>query len=243
MLFGILGAIAAILLDAAIAYLREDWTNPLGIALVAGVAALSGVIPLLRPERARTPAVPQPNARPSGAQAHGPAQPAPRPGGIPVIVGVLTLLLVCGGGVAAAAFGVQYLGGWLTGDEAGSDILAEETSATNGPLTVTVHSVVVTDHFTRVELSATNGGDIPIILPVYRNCYLDTGVATMQGDPSRSEWAETVPAGQTTRGTVVFDRLPDGVESISISFAIVVGTFDTRSLAVADVPLLTPDRS
>ncbi len=252
MFFGILAAIVAILLDAAIAYLREDWTNPLGIALAAGVAALSGVIPLLRPEKARTPSTPAPTPPPYGAQPPyaqppyapppGAAQPRPRSRGVPVIVGVLTLLLLCGGGVAAAAFGAQYLGGFLTGDQRGTDVLAEETSATEGPLTVTVHSVVVTSHFTRVELSATNTGDTPITLPIYRNCYLNTDSATMEGDSFRSDWAETVPSGQTNRGTVVFDRLPDGVGSISISFAVVFGSFEANSLTVADVPLRT-DRS
>jgi hypothetical protein len=259
MFLGVVGAIVAILLDAAIAYLREDWSNPLGIALAAGVAALSGVIPLLRPEKSTTPtAPPVGGGQPYGGPAPGYALPpgahpprhAPATGsypsrsrGVPIVVGVLTLLFICGGGVAAAAFGAQYLGGWVTGDQQGVEWLAEETSATDGPLTVTVHSVVVTSHFTRVALSASNAGDSPIMLPVFHNCYLNDGRATMEADTFRSDWAESVPAGQTTRGTVVFDRLPNGVESISLSFSVVFGSFDTNSITVADIRLLSPTRT
>jgi hypothetical protein len=265
MFLGIVGAVVAILLDSAIAYLREDWSNPLGIALAAGVAALSGVIPLLRPERSRTPDAPAPTAPPWGAQPYGgpspghaapygappqyappqygASQPRPKSHGIPALVGVLILLVLCGGGVAAAAIGAQYLGGFITGDESGTEWLAEETSAVDGPLTVTVHSVLVTRNFTRVELSAANSGDSSITLPVFHNCYLNTDRNTMEGDAFRSDWAESVPAGGTTRGTVVFDRLPDGVESVSLSFSTVFGSFDINSLTVADIRLLSPDRT
>jgi hypothetical protein len=265
MAFGILGAIVAIALDAAIAYLRKDWADPVGIVLVAGVAAFSGVIPLLRRDRPTPSTVsPPPPAQPWGAQPVPPpygAQPAPpaygaqpppppyspppgvpaRPAGtrVPMVVAVLVMLLLCGGGVGAVTFGARYIGGWVTGDEAGFDVLAEERSAEAGDVTLTVHQVLLTRHYTRVELSATNRGSNTINLPIFGNCQLipSGDRRTLDGDPFRSDWSDAVPPGQTVRGIVTFPRLPDGVDSISISFATIFGQFGATSITIADVPL------
>jgi hypothetical protein len=250
MAFGILGAIVAIALDAAIAYLRKDWANPVGIVLVAGVAAFSGLLPLLRRDRTvpgAAPTMPPPAMQSWGAQPVPPpygAPPAavpPRAGGkgVPVLVGVLVVLLLCGGGVGAVTFGARYIGGWVTGDEAGFDVLAEERSATAGGLTLTVHQVMVTSHYTRVELSAANDGENTVNLPIFGNCQLipSGDRRTLDGDPFRSDWSDAVPPGQTVRGIVTFPRLPDGVDSISISFATIFGQFGDTSITIADIPL------
>ncbi len=274
MAIGVLGAIVAIALDAAISYLREDWTNPIGIVVTASIAAFSGLVPLLRADRrrddasAQRPPVPSPSgpgygaAQPYGSPPpyghqpyghpppYGPpaAQTRRRSKGVPLLIGVLVLLLFCGGGVAATAFGARYLGGWFTGDEKGFDVLAEERSARAGDLTLTVHSVVLTSHYTRVEMSATNGGERSLNLPIFENCQLTLhgnadrsnsvgGRNTLEGDPFRSDWTESVPAGQTVRGIVTFDRLPEGITSINISFSMVYGQFEGNSITIEDVPL------
>jgi hypothetical protein len=255
MAFGIVGAIVAIALDAAISYLRKDWANPIGIVLVAGVAALSGVLPLLRRDRSATSAAAapspgpqywatQPYAPPPGAAAphpYGPPVSAPRPTGkgVPVVVGILVMLLLCGGGVGAVTFGARYIGGWVTGDEAGVDVLVEERSATAGGLTLTVHRVTLTSHYTRVELSATNDGEMTVTLPIFGNCQLipSGDRRTLDGDPFRSDWSDAVPPGQTVRGIVTFPRISDGVDSISISFATIYGQFGDNSITVADIPI------
>lgn len=240
MAFGILGAFVAVALDVAIAYLREDWANPVGIVLVAGVAAASGVLPLLRADRSSRNVVEPspPPARPSGAPASG-VRTRKRAKGVPVLAGVLVMLVLCGGGVAAATFGARYIGGWFTGDETGTDALAQARSATAGDLTLTVGRVILTRHFTKVEMSATNAGERTLSLPVFANCHLipDGDHETLAGDSFRSHWPEQVPAGQTVRGTVTFPTLPDGVSTVSVSFANIIGQFGDTSITVDDITL------
>jgi hypothetical protein len=233
MAFGILGALVAIALDAAIAYLRRDWTNPVGIVLVTGVAAVSGVLPLLGGSRSsRSAAAPAPPA----TQPRRTRRSAKR---VPLLVGVLVMLVLCGGGVAAASFGTRYVGGWLTGDETGTDHLAQERTARAGDLTLTVGRVMLTRHFTKVELSATNAGETPISLPISGNCHLipDGDRQRLEGDPLRSHWSEQVPPGQTVRGTVTFPSLPEGVSTVSISFGTIFGELRDASIAITDISL------
>lgn len=254
--FGILGAVVAMILDAAISYLRKDWTNPVGIALVAGISALSGVVPLLqreRPSPASQLAAPPPAPQQAGAQPYGPppygaypydpAAPArPARKGLPLLIGVLVLLVFCGGGVAGVTYGAQYFGGWITGDERGFDVLAQQQSASSGPLKLTVQSVTLTSHFTKVALTADNAGTIPINLPLYENCQLTASGdrRTLGADSFRSDWNQSVPPNGTVYGTVVFPRLPDGAATVSISFSVIYGLSGPSgpaSITVADIPL------
>jgi hypothetical protein len=254
MAFGVLGAVVAIALDAAINFLRKDWTNPVGIVLTAGVAAISGIIPLLRPERERStspapgPAIQPYATQPYASQPYGSAPviepaapPKRRPSRrVPVVVGLLVLLLVCGGGVSAVTFGAQYLGGWVTGNEEGFDVLDQEATARSGDLTLTVLRVKITGHYTRVEMSARNDGSRSITLPVFENCLLNSPSlrSTLKGDSFRSDWTETIPPGQTVQGTVNFDRLPDDTTTISISFATIYGPLDgNTAITIADIPI------
>ena len=74
MLFGAIGTFLGIAINAALDYARQDWTNPVGIAVVAVLASASGVIPLLqteRPERAPDPPVAPGPARPGRSAAAG----------------------------------------------------------------------------------------------------------------------------------------------------------------------------
>jgi hypothetical protein len=162
--------------------------------------------------------------------------------GVPVLAIALVVVVLCGGGVAAASYGARYLGGLLTGDESGFDVLAQEVSSTAGPLTLTVNRVVLTAHFTRVEMTATNAGSSSIDLPLYMNCILDAAGArtTLPADSFKSDWTEAVPGGgRSVTGTVTFDRIPDGSGSISISFSTIYGSPELigKSITVADIPL------
>jgi hypothetical protein len=243
MAFGVLGAALSLGLDAAISYLREDWTNPIGIGLAVGLASITGLIPLLqgqkpplqeRPPRSQSG---YPPPRPGYPPPWQPRPPRPPPARVPVFLAILVLLLVCGGGAGALAVGAQYVGGWVTGDEDGVDVLAAEKSAKAGPLTLTVHRVRLTAHFTRVEMSAANSGDTSLTLPIFGYCQVTVqGGRTLEGDSFRSDWPQTVPAEGLVRGTVNFGRLPDRTTRMSVSFTTVFGP-GANSVTIRDITL------
>jgi hypothetical protein len=100
-----------------------------------------------------------------------------------------------------------------------------------------VQSVVVTRHLTKVELTALNQGRDSISLPVFGNCQLNAGGATMGGDPFRSRWNESLPPGVPSHGTIVFSGRPAaGATTATLSFAHVFG-FDPPSITVRDIRL------
>ncbi len=238
MAFGVLGAAVSLALNAAISYLREDWSNPLGIGLAVALASITGVIPQLQEEKTPPqPPPPPPYQAPYYPSSWPPVPPKPAPTRMPVLVAVLVLLLICGGGAGAVALGMQYVGGLATGDEDGVDVLVAEKSAKAGALTLTVHHVVLTAHFTRVEMSAANSGTTSLTLPVYGYSQLTVqGGTTLKGDAFRSDWPETVPAEGLVRGNVNFGRLAAGTTRINVSFTQIFGP-GGGSITVRDIVL------
>jgi hypothetical protein len=259
MLYGAFGTAFGIVLSAAIDYARRDWTNPLGLALVVLLGCASGLVPILR-EPAWQPARP-PHGSPPGPGPQWPAEPWPaepwapgpvppgqaqpprparRPARLPVAIAVLVLIVACGGGATVVTLGVRYAGAYITGDQPGTDVLVAQRSATVAALTITVLRVRVTANFTRVEMTATNRGRTALTLPVFHTCQLTTADGTtLQGDPFRSDWPETVPTGGTVRGTVTFGRrLPAGTTSARLTFTQIFGTLgEERSITVDSIAL------
>jgi hypothetical protein len=272
MLFGAIGTFLGIAINAALDYARQDWTNPVGIAVVAVLASASGVIPLLQAERA-APAPPQRRgtvypsgqppavghaqvpqygqgtrydwpAPPSGAPgAPAPGLPAPRRRGgrVPLLAAALLLLVLCGGGAAAATYGSKFLGGWLTGDEKGTNILAGPATGEAGPLKLTVDRAEQTRNFTRVHLAGTNSGDQSAKLVIgFVQLTGDDGT-TLKADPFRSDWPEDVTPGRAgVAGWLVFkDHLPPGTTSASLTFTTIFGP-GGGEISVSDIPLQLP---
>jgi hypothetical protein len=266
MLFGALGTLLGVAINAALDYARQDWTNPIGIAVVAVLASVSGVIPLLQAERVPSggpprrgtvypsgPAVGQAQvpryggqppsqydwAAPQGPPPTAPGQPAARRRGAPLLVAALVLLVLCGGGAAGATYGVKFLGGLITGDERGTDLLVRPATGTAGTLTLTVDKVEQTRHFTRVHLQGRNTGEeIPKLVAGF--CQLTGGGTTKKPDAFKSDWPEDVPPGREgVAGWLVFEgHLPPGTTSASLTFTVIFGSVrGGRSITVADIPL------
>jgi hypothetical protein len=166
--------------------------------------------------------------------------------GLPALLGVLIMLVVCGGGVAGVTYGAQYVGSLVTGEETGTNVLVAPQSATVGALTLTVKAVTLSAHYTRVDMTAANAGTSELNLPVFDNCQLNSpNNPTLTGDDFRSHWTQSIPAGQTVSGTVVFSRLAGGTSTIAISFSVIYGIFAVggggpASITVPNIPLSAP---
>jgi hypothetical protein len=209
LVFGVVATFLGLAVDAAFDFLRKDWSNPFGIGMVATLTFASALIPIIQ----------QAGSGPGGREA-----PAPRPRHrARTAVAVLVVLAVCTGGAGGAAWVVQYAGGWVTGHEDGPDVLVEEVSATAGPLTLTVHAVLDTTHFTRVEITGANDGDESMRLPVFENCFLTAASGlTLTAGAFRSDWPEAIPPHGAVRGFLTFGRrLPPDTTVVSLAFTTV----------------------
>jgi hypothetical protein len=113
--------------------------------------------------------------------------------GTPAIVATAAvLLLLVGAGGFAAAVGIRYGVGWVTGneDQVGRERLASTPAPTgrSGQVTVAVTSVVHTAHFTRVTLTVVNHERQPATLTLFHNCVLTAGGVTLQADPFKGSF-------------------------------------------------------
>ena len=238
--FSVIATFIAVGLSVAIEFFRKDWSSPVAVVAVVALASISGVLPLFKKDdNDRNDRRPPP--RPDGRPTYPPRLPQGRDtrrrGPLPLVVAALFVLVFCGGGAAAATYGVQWAGGFITGHEDGTDVLVSRTQERSGDLTLAVTRVALTRHFTRVEMTASNSGSQSLGLPVYRNCQLNpAGGATIEADAFRSDWPESVPPGGLVTGTVVFKRLPDGVTSASLSFATIFG-LGAGAITVSDISL------
>jgi hypothetical protein len=142
------------------------------------------------------------------------------------LLAIVVVLVFCGGGGFAITTGVRQAVGWFTGFQPGAvDQLVQPVSARAGRLSLTVRRVVVSRNFTRVEVEARNAGNASLSLPTGGFCVFVGGDGTtLQADPFRGDWSETVPPGSIQRGTIIFGgRLPDGVNRAALSFSQIFG--------------------
>jgi hypothetical protein len=163
-----------------------------------------------------------PAYRPAGPGSPAPwSPPAPRRRGKSLGAVILICVVVCGGGVFAATLGVRYAVGWISGEESGPERLVSQAEGSAADLTLTVESVQSTTHFTRVQVTARNDGDLAVTLPLFSNCTLvgDDGTS-LQADDFRSDWSQSVPTGGfPQRGTITFvGQLPESVSEVRLSF-------------------------
>ncbi|MFB9356685.1 hypothetical protein [Actinoplanes nipponensis] len=189
-------------------------------------------------------AAPQPDRTPPPLPAgyYRPHAPPPRPrssgsGRAVIAVVVVTVLIV-------SIFAVRFAFGLITGRETGVDRLVEPVSATNHALTLTVDRVEVTAHFTRVSMSASNGGGDALTLPIYSNCQMTVDRTTTSASTIASQWPQNVPPESTISGVVVFRFvIPGDATKASLAFSTIFGSLSTRgSIVVRNIPL-RPDPS
>jgi len=174
-------------------------------------------------------------------------QPRPRPNGRTSLAAALAImLLVCGGGGLAVAYGAQWAAGKVTAlfadltgeskDDPGVERLAAQVSETKGVLTITVKSVQVNDRATVIDLSATNAGDESITL-TRGFCQLGVpGKPTLKPDQFNGSWGDgVVPSHGEHNGTIIFDgRLEPETKQVTLAFTqiFVMGPGGPRDIAV-----------
>lgn len=199
------------------------WFLPIAGAVLFGVAQV-----LIESTRRRGPAVAAPHDRRGAA-------PATR-----WLVAVLVLVVIGALGLAVTA-GARFATGWVTGKEVGQPVLAKPATARAGELTVTVTSVELTRHFTRVVAEVENEGEDTLTVPVFNNISLTAASKdTLQADASRSRWTDSVAPGVDQRGTLVFPgHLPEGTSRASLSIATVYGSLHAKPLTVKRLQLLS----
>jgi hypothetical protein len=139
---------------------------------------------------------------------------------LPVVVAAI---LALGALALVATAGVRYAVGWYTGNERGSERLAQIADGGSEGLGITVSSLEHTSHFMRAEVALTNGTGITISLPLFGFCTLtsDDGT-TLQADAFRSDWSESLGPGGKTKGVIIFPgHLPDGARDATLAWSTV----------------------
>jgi hypothetical protein len=199
-------SVAAFVADHAGGPVR--WLAPPGLALIT--AMVVAVVQAVSKEPAA-----------SSTSTTRTATTAGRRRGTPAAAAILVVLVVVGIGGFAAAAGVQYAAGYITGKESGEDRLVREVSKSGSGLVLTVEQVVHTSHFTRLEVTVRNTTDSAIGLPLFGYCTLSASDGTtLEADSFRSHWTEQIPPGPLQRATITFPgHLPANQTTASLSFS------------------------
>lgn len=232
----LVGAVLEIVLNLVNLGIKA-FTDSSGVSSIFGFAAAgvaASVIELVRQELTSGPESPSTDPVPPPKRGRG------------VAVGVLVTVLIIGGGGALLTYAVNTVSGLITGDQGDGDQRLQ-----NGPVAVesagvllTVHTVVQTRDFTRVQVTVENNTSGTLALPLFRNASLvaDDGSA-LQADAFRSTWVDSVAPQQRVRGTLIFPgRLTDAGTTASLAFAHVAAfggggpdSFVVSGLAIAPV--------
>ncbi len=148
-----------------------------------------------------------------------------RPRRTPLARALLITVLVIGVGGLGVTAGIRYAVGYFTGNEPGTSRLIQSATSNTGGVSLTVESVTYTAHFTQVGVAARNQTGTTVSLPLYGYCVL-TGSdgTTLQADPFRSRWSDTLAPGILQRGVIVFGgHLPATVLQAALSFTQIFG--------------------
>lgn len=261
----LVGGLANLVLVGAgvVIQFATDWTG-IGTWLAAPLTGMAASLVAImkdvltkepEPEPAPAPAAPPvggaaPNPRGQGGATAGPSTgvvPPPRRGGVSVLVGVLVAVLVIGVGGVLVTYAVATVSGFVTGNQVGVDRLQNGSVAVDsGGVVTAVERVEHTADFTRVELTVRNDLGNTITLPLYGNATLSAeDGTTLEADPFRSSWSESIAPGQLRRGTIVFGgHLPDAGTTATLAFGTVFeqGFTGPQTISVPGLSIAPYDR-
>ena len=138
---------------------------------------------------------------------------------------LLITILAIGVGGLGVTVGIRYAVGYVTGNEPGTSRLVQPATASAGGVTLTVESVAYTAHFTQVGVAARNQIGTSVSLPLFGYCvFTGSDGTTLEADPFRSRWSETLAPGILQRGVIVFSgHLPAPVLQAALSFTQIFG--------------------
>ncbi|WP_344234737.1 hypothetical protein [Kribbella hippodromi] len=170
---------------------------------------------------------------------------------VSVLVAVGVVVAGVGVGGFALSAGVEYVAGYLSGNESGEDRLVKPVSRTSSGITVTVENVTYTSHFTRVEVRLKNSGKQAVTVPVDGAALAAAGGAaggtggtggaggaggtTLRADAGRSSWPGKIAVGGTAHGTITFKgKLPGSATSAVLTFKSGNTTFSVPGIAVTN---------
>ncbi|HCT75281.1 MAG TPA: hypothetical protein DGG94_02275 [Micromonosporaceae bacterium] len=161
------------------------------------------------------------------------------------VAAVLVILLLCGGGGLAVAYGAQWVGSKVLGfvdptHGPKTQRLASSVTKKSGGLTVTVSSVELTERATLITVTATYVGKASVTMPT---CQLTVpGANSLQHLPLDGDWEEgTVPVGGERTGVIVFDGvIGPKVSKVTLAFTQIFSQdFDAPRNIAVDLVLTT----
>jgi hypothetical protein len=166
--------------------------------------------------------------------AAGPNTRAPGRFDVSIVIAIIVVLAGVGVGGFALTAGVEYVGGYLTGNESGQDRLIKPVAATGAGFTLTVENITYTGHFTRVEVELTNAGQQAATLALTNAATLAPADGTpLRADPSRSDWPGKLAPKATAHGTITFKgHLPNSAKTATLTLK-----SGTTTLAVPNLTL------
>jgi hypothetical protein len=254
LLWGILGYVVTSLGALATTWLTSLDVSPLvGSLLATGVGLMLVVIGVLMDHAQDGEELPPRPTYPTPYPS--PYQPPVRPP-VPrrsIATVLVVILLLCGAGGFAVAYGAQWAGQRAIAffeeqskspserklEDPGVERLGGTTSNTAGVLTLTVTSVRVNDQVTVLTVTTSNQGSDNLTLPLFGSAQLTVpGAATLEPDPFAGTWTETIAPGGETTGTIVFDGVLGLQEmQVTLSFTQIYGSFNGPRSFSMDIPI------
>ncbi|WP_410594427.1 hypothetical protein [Amycolatopsis sp. lyj-23] len=179
-----------------------NWFKDVGPVFSSVCTVVAGLIPLLLDYWKSVAEEPAPGRGRAGAPSYD-------RGGTAAgrVLGVLVFIVVAG----AAAYGISWGVGYVTGNETvRAERLVSPVAGRADSMTITVEGVGVTDHYTKVRISAVSRAPTAVDVGVGHDCQLvDDGGQTLQPSTVANDQTLLVPAnGVTVRAVITFTGRP-----------------------------------
>jgi hypothetical protein len=210
LLLGMVGLIISL----GIGYWQQSASPVLAAVLTVAAGAIPLIIDYIKEVTEKAPV--SQNQHDTGAWSPGAPDRRRRPG-VGSLVAALVMIVVIGGGIA---YGATYAFGLITGNEPAVQRLEEPVSGAAGALDVRIDEVGVGDHYTHVRLTATNGADFPVTIPLFSNCQLiEKGQPALEAKTGFTTSVIDVPPAEipVTKEIVFSGRPSDGATSLTLA--------------------------